>query len=144
LSDWSSDVCSSDLQAYARLSRLIDQNLKGDKALLAPLWPIRGLTAKAKRVNDNMGLFSDLAHGKPISVTNYSLPLGAPAGKLSLLKLLKEANSDAMLLIDPTEGKSVYVDEETFYKAGIKSLEVDVGLLDQALGDILDNAVKYS
>jgi GAF domain-containing protein len=131
-------------QAYARLSRVIDQNLKGDKALLAPLWPIRGLTAKAKRVNDNMGLFSDLAHGKPISVTNYSLPLDASGGKLSLLKLLKEANSDAMMLIDPTEVKSVYVDEETFYKAGIKGLEVDVGLLEQALGDILDNAIKYS
>jgi signal transduction histidine kinase len=131
-------------QAYARLCDVIDLDVKGDEALLGLLWPIRGLTAKAKRVSDNMRLFSDLAYGQPISISCTLLSLNAGAGERSLLKLLKEANSDATLLVDPAEGKSVFVDEETFNKSGVKDLDVDVGLLEQALGDILDNAFKYS
>lgn len=105
---------------------------------------VRGLCNKALRVSLNMKLFSDLAQGKQIQADSEWLPLE------DLMKLLKEANMDTLLLVPPHRDIKFFVDEQSFMQrrgehfSGPTALEADLNMLEQAISDILDNAAKYS
>ena len=131
--------------------RWLEQTLyyaKGNENLEKRLWAIRGLCGKALRVSSNTRLFADLAQGKGLSLNVRELKLE------DLLKLLKEANQDIRHLVPERRNISFYVEEDSFKEAYrdsqnkqhfyLKGLELDVNLLEQALGDILENAAKYS
>jgi signal transduction histidine kinase len=132
--------------------RWLEQTLhyaKGNESLEKRLWAIRGLCGKALRVGSNTRLFADLAQGRALNLNPRELKLD------DLLKLLKEANQDVRHLVPERRNISFYVDDDSFKEAYnkdpqrkhyyyLKGLEIDVNLLEQALGDILENAAKYS
>lgn len=129
-------------QANAWLTEAIE-NIKLDNQLRPLLQRVRGLSAKAQRVSTNTELFADLARGAHLELKESSIRLN------DLLRLLKEANQDAKNLVDAKRNIQFYVDEPSFTNPKkrvrfIHSLFVDRNLLEQALGDLLENAAKYS
>jgi signal transduction histidine kinase len=115
-------------QAHKRIEALASRDRDRD------LEPIRGLLGKARRVVSNLRLFANLAAGKEIS------PDWEHAAVSQLVKPLIEACSDNQIL---WKGKRLrfYVDRDSFEIAA--TIQVDMDLFEQAVGNILDNAGKY-
>jgi signal transduction histidine kinase len=57
---------------------------------------------------------------------------------------LQEIASDHALLVNPEHRVTLFVDEASFSVLDYATVQVDPHLLDQMLGNLLDNAVKYS
>jgi GAF domain-containing protein len=123
-------------QAYARIESVLRDNV--DKDLASHLFLIRGLFRKAKRVTSSIGLFAALASNQPphvdLSVLDYEY----------LVKMLTETATDSEMLIELTRNIRVQVDRNSFEPLRRIRVEVDKNLLEQAIGNILDNALKYS
>lgn len=129
-------------QAHARIERAL-KLAEGNEALQEQLLAIRGLAGKAKRVTQHIKLFSDLAKGKQVQLIETWLRVD------DLIKLLIEANMDAKMLVPPDRSIRFYVDKESFekpspHKHRMREMYVDVALLEQMMGAMLDNAGKYS
>jgi signal transduction histidine kinase len=131
-------------QANAWLTEAIE-NITLDDHLKPLLWRVRGLSSKAQRVNANLELFADLARGARLKLENSHIRMS------ELLRLLKEGNQDIQNLMNDHEHRNIrfYVDESSFTHPKkrprfIQSLYADRSLLEQALGDLLENAAKYS
>jgi signal transduction histidine kinase len=106
--------------------------------LNSQLFAIRGLCRKAKRVTISLGLLESFASPNPINLDRKQLKLEA------LVKMLIEASMDNQVLIDPRRGIKFGVDSSTLDVPGLSRVEADVDLLEQAVGNLLDNAGKYS
>lgn len=125
------------LLAHARAQDILESGLAGDK-LQPSLFAIRGLCAKAKRATLSFRLFADLARDQPLQLTLSSLD------RFDLIKLLSEAASDQGLLVEPDRRVYFHVDRESFNVLKTMRVSVDRDLLEQAVGNLLDNAGKYS
>jgi len=106
--------------------------------LNSQLFAIRGLCRKAKRVTISLGLLESLASRKPINLARRPLRIEA------LVKLLIEASMDNQVLFDPRRGIKFGVDVPTLDVPQLARVEVDADLIEQAIGNLLDNAGKYS
>ena len=116
----------------------IDEQHKNGEKFIRYLNAVKGLTRKSKRVVMNMRLFSDLSKGKPV-FTNLR-----PLSQIKLRLLLIEAADDAEFMVRENHHISFSVDRESLSVAKGKTVLLDYDLLDQAVGNILDNAAKYS
>lgn len=102
------------------------------------LYAIRGLCGKARHVLRNMGVLAGLAQGKDIELHLTRLTSS------SLVKMAIEAVADAELLIGPRARTRIFVERDDFEAADLRPLYADLHLLEQALRNLIDNAVKYS
>lgn len=136
LEDLSHQVKTPINQAFARTRRLLENEV--DEKRIYRLQAIRGLCGKAKRVSMSMKLLATLARKEPIKLKLENLYLDL------LMRILIEAASDSRLLVEPGRRIKTEVKRETFNPREISQVRVDFDLLEQAVGNILDNACKYS
>ncbi len=123
------------IQAEAVVQDLL-RNVVDGSELQRRLFVVRGLCRRTKRVTMSTGLFADLESGKPIRARL------APLSEGELTKILIEAAKDHELLAQARRIRfSLDVPSQ---HAFLTELRLDVGLLEQALGNVLDNAAKYS
>lgn len=99
---------------------------------------IRGLCRKAARVTMSMGLLADLSSNKAVQMKQTPLDYDW------LVKMLIEAAQDNELMVDPRRAVRLSVDRASFDIERLGKAKADPDLLAQAVGNILDNAVKYS
>jgi signal transduction histidine kinase len=128
--------------SYRTAQSLIDNPLL-PRPLQAEMERLRGSCGKALRVVRNMGMFSDLSNEKPIRLTKSVLM------RDKLLQVLRQARADQASLLDPERKIAFRLDEEAFQSLPAKDMvgklvEADWSLLEQCLGNVLDNAAKYS
>jgi signal transduction histidine kinase len=109
-----------------------------EKKLQASLWPVRGLCGKAMRVTLSTWLFVNLSQKKPIQPNSEALEHD------ELIKRLIEAAVDNELLIDPDRKIRIEVDRKSFEVLRSLNVSIDHGLFEQCIGNLLDNACKYS
>jgi signal transduction histidine kinase len=125
------------IQAYSRIEALLGiEYAEGN--LRSQLQPIRGLTAKAKRVAMSTGLFAKLARDEVIETNRRRLNYEY------LIKMLIEAAADHELLTDSARGIKFHVDRGNYDVLRTINVQVDFDLLEQAISNLLDNAGKYS
>lgn len=129
------------IQAHARVQSLLTTDWHNER-LLSALRAIRGLCGKARRVGLNVKLFADLAK-------QGELPLLGPDDKTpltydDLIKMLIEAADDYQVLSDPRFAIRFDVDRKSFDVRALTHVKADMGLLEQALSNVIDNAAKYS
>lgn len=124
------------VQAHARISELIEETT--DEASRKLLLPIRGLTAKAKRVVENFGMFARLARNEPIEFSPQRLYAD------QVIRMTIEAAADHEFFADPTHPVHFDVERSGFEVLGRRHVEADPGLIEQAVNNLLDNALKYS
>ena len=135
-------------QAHARIGLLLKSILPRAESGLADeviyqelqssMFAIRGLFAKVRRIAASTGLFEQLARGKPIQVTLKPLKPDA------LVKMLAETVMDTKLISDPDRDLRFHVDRDSFQVLRSNTINADWELLEQAIMNLLDNAVKYS
>jgi signal transduction histidine kinase len=135
--DLSHQLKSPIMQAHARVQLALREVT--DERMQKRLWAIRGLCSKAKRVSYSTELFSALARGEPIKLKS-----SPPLSRVDLIKLLIEATEDTQLLMEQSRNIQFQVDRESFDRIGLRELNVDKNLFEQAVTAILDNATKYS
>ena len=102
------------------------------------LQAIAGLCSKANRVAKNIRLFSDLAQSQLIQAKPTNI------GGDRIFKILIEAASDNEWMIDPKREIFIDVDRSMMGMLTSAPLKLDVLLFEQAVNNLLDNAVKYS
>jgi hypothetical protein len=107
LGDVHHQVKSPIITAY-QTAKLVIEN-----PLLPPLFRpdierLRSLSSKVVRVVRNMGMFSDLASGKPIRLKKEVLV------NHKLLRMLREACEDHQILMDPERQIQFNLEEKTF------------------------------
>lgn len=99
---------------------------------------VRGLCRRAGRVALSAGVFSMLNKGQ--------LPSPKPdfLGLDDLLRLLILAADDAQVLIDDRRKIRIEVERASFQDVHRRLIRVDRSFLEQCVGNLLDNAAKYS
>src|SRR5204863_4959851 len=93
---------------------------------------------KAKRVTMSMALFAALAREERIE------PSASQLFYKDLIRLLTETATDNELAITPGRLINFKVNEKAFSSLNMQDIRLDPDMLEQALGNILDNAGKYS
>jgi signal transduction histidine kinase/GAF domain-containing protein len=125
--------------AKTRIALTLKLAETADESIHQQLLFLRGIIRRAARVASNTGLFADLATGRPVKVNLAQLRSD------ELRKLLVEAVMDNQLVADDNRRHlSLHVDGQSFDGAREAVIRVDSDLLDQAINNLLDNAVKYS
>jgi len=104
----------------------------------AQLKAVRGLCRKASRVAMSAGVFAALSRGQQPAPKNELL------GVDDLLRLLIAGADDAQVLSNPVLGITFQVDRDSVRQLGRRLVDVDASFLQQCLGNVLDNAGKYS
>lgn len=123
--------------AHHILSRLLKDSSLSASAVTR-IRAVKGLVARAKRVTKSTGLFANLAEDHPIEIRTQQLTYAR------LSDLLSELTSDLEALIHPNREIRVILDEKSLDAISRAPVSVDIGLLEQAVASILDNAAKYS
>ena len=108
-----------------------------EKPLRKQVIAIRGLTRKAVRVSNNIGVFANLTSGSPIKVHASLL---VPD---ELLRMLRDAASDTEATA-VNQNLTFHVRRGGAYVLNEIRVSTDQNLLEQAILNILDNAAKYS
>jgi len=117
---------------------LVIQTGRLDSRLDSQLRAARGLCRKATRVALSAGVFAALSKGT------------APAPRLELLsaddvvRLLIAGADDAQLLSNPRRRIRFEVDRDRIRRMGRQFIKVDRSFVEQCVGNLLDNAAKYS
>ena len=109
-----------------------------DTRLEAQLRAVRGLCRKASRVAMSAGVFATLSKGQ------LPVPRSELLGVEDLLLMLIAAADDAQLLSNPKLGRSFDVDRDSVRDLRLRLVDADTSFLQQCLGNLLDNAGKYS
>jgi signal transduction histidine kinase len=128
----------SPLRTAAQRTEGVLRSARFDQRTEAQLRAIRGLCRKAGRVAMSAGVFATLSK-KELPTPKLEL-LGAD----DLLRLLIAAADDAQVLSDPALGTMFDVDRESVQRLRRRLVNVDASYLQQCVGNVLDNAAKYS
>jgi signal transduction histidine kinase len=99
---------------------------------------VRGVCRKAERVATNMRLFAALAKEEPIKV-DWKVLLYK-----QLAQTLSDSTDDHAVLVPPNRELSFTVEAESLQVLYTTPVYTDPALMEQALGNLLDNAGKYS
>lgn len=128
----------SPLRTATDRTELVIRGGRVDTRVETQLKAVRGLCRKASRVAMSAGVFAALSKG------------GLPAPKLELLgvddllRMLIAAADDAQVLSNPRLGITFDVDRASVRQLGRRLVDVDASFLQQCIGNLLDNAAKYS
>jgi signal transduction histidine kinase len=137
LQDLEHQLVSPLLGATARTERVL-QNGRFDSRTETQLRAVRGLCRRASRVALSAGVFSTLSKGEsPPSRLDF---LGAD----DLLRLVILNADDAQLLINPRREIRIDVDRASLRGLGRQLVLADNSFLEQCIGNLFDNAAKYS
>jgi GAF domain-containing protein len=99
---------------------------------------LAGLVAKARRVSTSVRLFGALAAGRALK-TNLS-----PLSPVRILNIIETTIVENEALLDPRRSIRISCDRLSFNILEDLFVSVDLSLLEQAVGNVLDNALKYS
>lgn len=129
--------------AHARIQQILTpqrfgKQLEEDEPLKTELLRMRGICGKAMRVTLSTWMFVNLSQGKAVSPKLEQLKYDG------LIKRLIEAAMDSELTIDPERHIRFEVKRDTFDILKTIDVRADYGFLEQAIGNIMDNAGKYS
>jgi signal transduction histidine kinase len=128
----------SPLRTATDRTDLVIRTGRFDSRAEAQLKAVRGLCRKASRVALSAGVFAALSKGeRPVAKCEL---LGAG----DLLRLIIAAADDTQVLSHPKQGITLDVGRESVRELGRRLVEVDSSFLQQCLGNVLDNASKYS
>ncbi len=137
LEDLEHQLVSPLLGATARTERVL-QSGRFDSRTEIQLRAVRGLCRRASRVALSAGVFSTLSRGQsPSSRLDF---LGAD----DLLRLVILNADDAQLLINPRREIRVDIDRASLRALGRQLILADNSFLEQCIGNLFDNAAKYS
>ncbi len=99
---------------------------------------VRGLCRKAMRVAMSAGVFATLSKGQPLAPKLELLSAD------DLLRLLISGADDAQLLSNPRRRIHFEVEREGIRALGRRLIKADRSFVEQCVGNLLDNAAKYS
>jgi len=137
LEDLEHQLVSPLLGATARTERVLRSG-RFDSRTEMQLRAVRGLCRRASRVALSAGVFSALSRGEsPSSRLDF---LGAD----DLLRLVIANADDVQLLINPRREIRIDVDRASLRALGRKLVLADNSFLEQCIGNLFDNATKYS
>ncbi|WP_020390787.1 sensor histidine kinase [Kribbella catacumbae] len=128
----------SPLIAATSRTELVLKSARFDSKTELQLRAIRGLCRKASRVAMSAGVFAALSKG------------ASPKAKVEvhgaddLLRMLIAAADDAQMLSNPRRRIGFDVDRASIQGLGRRLVSFDNAFLEQCIGNILDNAAKYS
>jgi signal transduction histidine kinase len=137
LEDLEHQLVSPLLAATSRTERVLRSG-RFDSRTESQLRAVRGLFRRASRVALSAGVFATLSKG------------ASPRPKMEvhsgddLLRLLIAAADDAQMLSDPRHRIRFEVDRESIRALGRRVVSIDRAFFEQCLGNVLDNAAKYS
>ena len=124
-------------QAEARMNQALRSKELADD-LRSQLNPVRGLIRKTKRVSRSISLFAQLADKKTIPT---QMRVADPD---RLVQSIIEYAIDHQGLSGPECPIEFQVERKGFTVLRSNEIRLDYGLLEQALNNVLDNALKYS
>jgi signal transduction histidine kinase len=128
----------SPLRTAANRTEKVLSSQRFDHRAELQLKAIRGLCRKASRVAMSAGVFSALSKGE------RPVPRLETYGSEDVLKLLIAAAADAEVLGDPSRKIAFEVDRASVGVLHRRLVAVDSSFLQQCIGNVLDNAAKYS
>ena len=137
LEDLEHQLVSPLLAATSRTERVL-QSGRFDSRTESQLRAVRGLCRRASRVALSAGVFATLSKG------------ASPRPKIDihsgddLLRLLIAAADDAQMLSNPRSRIRFEVDRESISALGRQVVNIDRAFFEQCIGNVLDNAAKYS
>ena len=137
LEDLEHQLVSPLLAATSRTERVLETG-RFDGRTAAQLKAVRGLCRKASRVAMSAGVFATLSRGRD------------PSGRLEahsaddLLRVLISGADDAQQLSNPRRQIAFTVERESVRSLGRRLVKADRTFLEQCVGNVLDNAAKYS
>lgn len=123
--------------AYARANSAVESALTVEE-LLREMRIIRALCGKARKTGMNIDLFVSLSHGTPVQPQLMRL------SQEDLVGLLIETATECELLMNPACHLKWEVRQDSFSALRSADVRVDQDLLEQALRNVIDNAMKYS
>jgi signal transduction histidine kinase len=137
LADLEHQMVSPLLTATSRIDRVI---LGGrfDSRTDAQLRACRGLCRKASRVAMSAGVFAGLSKDRPPTPKDDLL------GADDVLRLLIACADDAQMLSNPRRRIAFDVRRDSVRALGRRLVRGDRSFLEQCIGNVLDNAAKYS
>jgi signal transduction histidine kinase len=109
-----------------------------DTRAQAQLRAVRGLCRKATRVAMSAGVFAALSKDQLPSPRNELV------GVDDLLRMLIATADDAQILSNPRMGTTFDVDRDSMRQLQRQLVHADMSFLQQCVGNLLDNAAKYS
>src|SRR5262249_39412895 len=99
---------------------------------------VRGLCRRGRPVALSAGVFAALSRGQPLAPKEDRL------GPEDILRILIACADDAQLLSDQRQQITFEVDRDSVRTLGRRLVRADRSFLDQSVGNLLDNAAKYS
>lgn len=137
LEDLEHQLVSPLLTATSRTEHVLRTG-RFDKRTEQQLRAVRGLCRKASRVALSAGIFATLSRGQ------QPVPKPEPVGSDDVIRMLIAAADDAQVLGNPRRGIRFHVDRESVRTLGRQIVRTDRSFLEQSMGNLLDNAAKYS
>ena len=99
---------------------------------------VRGLARKARRVALSIDFLATPDEDTPVRVRR------GPLARDDLRKRLIELAHDNQMMVDSARNILFYVDRDSLGSTVFTRIQIDSGLLEQAINSLLDNAGKYS
>jgi hypothetical protein len=137
LEDLQHQLVSPLLAATSRTERVL-QGRRFDSRTEQQLRAVRGLCRKSSRVALSAGVFAALSKGEVLRPKLELLYAD------DLLRLLIAGADDAQLLSNPRRRIDFTVDRDTVRALGRRFIEADRSFVEQCVGNLVDNAAKYS
>jgi signal transduction histidine kinase len=124
--------------ATRRADRLQSKARKQFPTLEQDLGALTGLCRRSEHIVKNVRLFAALARNEKLRLEADWLRAGP------VIEMLNEFKRDYVLLSDPSRHLQIEVAENSFAVLDTIGVRADPQLLQQMLGNLLENAVKYS
>jgi signal transduction histidine kinase len=137
LADLEHQMVSPLLTATSRIERVIASS-RFDSRTDTQLRAVRGLCRKASRVAMSAGVFAVLSRDRPPTPKEDLL------GADDVLRVLIACADDAQMLSNPRRGIAFDVHRESVRALGRRLVHGDRSFIEQSVGNLLDNAAKYS
>lgn len=128
----------SPLRAATDRTDLVIRAARLDRRTQRELSAARGLCRKASRVALSAGVFAALSKGQQPVARLETLGGG------DLVRMLIAAADDCRILSNPELARRFEVDRKSLDQLGRRLVRADSSFLQQCLGNLLDNADKYS